>query len=139
MAKGARGSQGGTYGANAVACAAALATLDAIEQEHLVENAAQRGEQMWQQLHALKSDYPMIATIRGKGLMLGMEIGNGPQEPRPDLAQKLTEASERHGLLLLRCGIDGQIVRWLPPLVVTEADVTEAATRFSKALAEVAA
>lgn len=138
MAKGAPGSQGGTYGANAVACAAALATLDAIEQEHLVENAAERGEQMWQQLHTLKNDYPIIATIRGKGLMLGMEIGNGPQEPRPDLAQKLTEASERHGLLLLRCGIDGQIVRWLPPLVVTEAEVTDAVTRFSKALAEVA-
>ncbi len=139
MAKGAPGSQGGTYGANAVSCAAALATLEVIEQEHLVENAAKRGEQMWQQLHTLKNDYPIIATIRGKGLMLGMEIGNGPQEPHPDLAQKLTEASERHGLLLLRCGIDGQIVRWLPPLVVTEEEVTDAVTRFSKALAEVSA
>ena len=137
MAKGAPGSQGGTYGANAVSCAAALATLRVIEQENLIENAAARGTELWDQLHALQNDYPIISTIRGKGLMLGMEIGKGPQEPRPDIALRLTEAAEAQGLLLLRCGIDGQIVRWLPPLVVTDEEVIDAVARFAKALAEV--
>jgi 4-aminobutyrate aminotransferase-like enzyme len=139
MAKGMPGSQGGTYGANAVACAAALATLDVIEQEKLVENAAARGQQMLEQLQAVQRDYAWIADIRGKGLMLGMEIAESPTRPLPDLAGKITAACEAEGLLLLRCGIDGQTVRFLPPLVVNEAEINDAMARLSRALQKVAA
>ena len=139
MRRGAPGSQGGTYGANAVACAAALATLEVIEHEQLVDNAAQRGQQLLEQLQALQRQHPLIATIRGKGLMLGMEIAESRLQPRADIAARLTAACEQQGLLLLRCGIDGQIVRWLPPLVVSEADINEGVTRFERALQEVAA
>lgn len=139
MRRGAPGSQGGTYGANAVACAAALATLEVIEHEQLVDNAAQRGQQLLEQLQALQRQHPLIATIRGKGLMLGMEIAESRLQPRADIAARLTAACEQQGLLLLRCGIDGQIVRWLPPLVVSEADINEGVTRFERALQEIAA
>ena len=130
---------GGTYGANAVACAAALATLDVIEQEQLVENAAARGEQMLSQLHALQRDYPWIAEIRGKGLMLGMEIAESPDRPLPQVAANIAAACEAEGLLLLRCGIDGQTVRFLPPLVVSEVEVNDAMARLGRALQKVAA
>lgn len=139
MRRGAPGSQGGTYGANAVACAAALATLEVIEHEQLVDNAAQRGQQLLEQLQVLQRQHPLIATIRGKGLMLGMEIAESRLQPRADIAARLTAACEQQGLLLLRCGIDGQIVRWLPPLVVSEADINEGVTRFERALQEIAA
>ncbi|MDQ2075626.1 aspartate aminotransferase family protein [Marinimicrobium sp. ABcell2] len=134
MKQGFPGSQGGTYGANAVACAAALATLEVIKEESLVENARARGEQLLERLEAYRDEYAWIDEIRGKGLMLGMEIANGPQRPRPDVAEKLAAAAEQQGLLLLRCGTQGQIVRWLPPLVVKEDEVDDAVKRFGKAL-----
>ncbi|MEH6565212.1 MAG: aminotransferase class III-fold pyridoxal phosphate-dependent enzyme [Halopseudomonas sp.] len=138
MGKGMPGSQGGTYGANAVACAAALATLKVIDEQHLVANAAQQGERLLNQLSELQQRYSCIDTIRGKGLMLGMEIADDYRTPRADLAAQLSEAAEAHGLLLLRCGTDGQIVRWLPPLTVSESEIDDAVSRFANALQEVA-
>ncbi|WP_341706421.1 aminotransferase class III-fold pyridoxal phosphate-dependent enzyme [Halopseudomonas sp.] len=139
MSKGLAGSQGGTYGANAVACAAALATLEVIEQEHLIRNAAQQGELLAERLRGLQERFAIIDTLRGKGLMLGMEIADDFRSPRGDLAAQLTSAAEEQGLLLLRCGTEGQIVRWLPPLTVSSAEVDEAVARFSRALEQVAA
>lgn len=139
MSKGLAGSQGGTYGANAVACAAALATLEVIEQERLVDNAARQGELLRERLHGLKERFPLIDTLRGKGLMLGMEIADDFRTPRGDLAAQLASAAEAQGLLLLRCGTEGQIVRWLPPLTVSSAEVDEAVARFTRALEQVAA
>lgn len=138
MNKGLPGSQGGTYGANAVACAAALATLDVFEEEDLVRNAAERGEQLYRRLDAFKQAHVRIDDLRGKGLMLGMEIGHGPDHPRPDIAEKLTIEAEKRGLLLLRCGTAGQIIRWLPPLVVTADEIDDAADRFHLALESIA-
>lgn len=138
MAKGLAGSQGGTYGANAVSCAAALATLQVLDNENLVANAAARGQQLQDQLQTLRQGYPLLADLRGKGLMLGLEVAESPGQPLPDLAAELTRASEEEGLLLLRCGTDGQIIRWLPPLIVSETEVTDAVTRFSRALQRVA-
>ncbi len=134
MSKGLPGSQGGTYGANAVACAAALATLDVVEGEKLVANAAERGEQLYSRLDAYKKEYAWIDDLRGKGLMLGMEIAHSPDRPRADIAEKLATEAEKRGLLLLRCGTSGQIIRWLPPLVVSAEEVDDAADRFGKVL-----
>ncbi|WP_439509415.1 aspartate aminotransferase family protein [Marinimicrobium koreense] len=138
MNKGLPGSQGGTYGANAVACAAALATLDVVEGEKLVANAAERGEQLYARLEAYKKEYAWIDDLRGRGLMLGMEIAHSPDRPRADIAEKLAKESEKRGLLLLRCGTAGQIIRWLPPLVVSAEEVDDAADRFGKVLEAVA-
>ncbi len=139
MSKGMPGSQGGTYGANAVACAAALATLKVIDDEQLVANAARQGERLLSQLTELQQRYSCIDTLRGKGLMLGMEIADDYRTPRADLAGDLSAAAEAQGLLLLRCGTDGQIVRWLPPLTVSAEEVDDAVARFAKALQQVAA
>jgi 4-aminobutyrate aminotransferase len=71
--------------------------------------------------------------------MLGMEIADDFRTPRGDLAARLTSAAEAQGLLLLRCGTEGQIVRWLPPLTVSSAEVDEAVARFTRAAEQVAA
>ena len=137
MNHGLPGSQGGTYGANAVACAAALATLEVIEQEQLVDNAAARGRHLRSKLDQLKDTHPFIDEVRGLGLMLGMEICRAPRQPDGDLAGKLVAAAEQKGLLLLRCGTHGQIIRWLPPLTVSDVEIDEAVHAFSEAVAEV--
>ena len=136
MRKGWPGSQGGTYGGNAVACAAALATLEVIDEEGLVENAAVRGEQLRDRLQTLAEQYPTIGDVRGKGLMLGTEIVDRHGAPDGPKAQALIGECERRGLLLISCGAYGkQIIRWLPPLIVNEAQVDEAAGVFADALA----
>ena len=139
MSKGLAGSQGGTYGANAVACAAALATLEVIDKEQLVDNAAQQGGLLGKRLHELQQRFLLIDTVRGKGLMLGMEIADDYRHPRGEQAAAIVAAAEAEGLLLLRCGTEGQIVRWLPPLTVSSAEVDEAVARFARAVQKVAA
>ncbi len=134
MARGFPGSQGGTYGANAVACAAALATIEVIEQEGLVDNARDMGAQLRQRLEQLQRAYSCIAEVRGMGLMLGMEIVGDDRQPDGDRAAALLKACEQAGLLLLRCGSHGQVVRWLPPLIVDAAQLDEAVTIFEQAL-----
>lgn len=134
MAKGLPGSQGGTYGANAVACAAALATMDVIDEEKLVERAGENGAYLRKRLQALQDRYPEIDEIRGMGLMLGMEIVSAEGTPSGDRAAALLKHSEQQGLLLLRCGTHGQVVRWLPPLVATTEHIDEAMEKFQRAL-----
>lgn len=134
MSKGLPGSQGGTYGANAVSCAAALATLDVIDKENLVANASQRGHYMHEQLAALQQRHQCIDEIRGMGLMLGMEIVDQQKAPNGEHAGALLKAAEAEGLLLLRCGIHGQVVRWLPALTVTDNEIDDAVRAFERAL-----
>jgi len=134
MSKARPGSQGGTYGANAVACAAALATIDVIKNEKLVDNAKTTGAYLREQLDELQEKHQFIDAIHGMGLMHGMEIVDANGKPDGEQAGKLMKAAEKQGLLLLRCGIHGQIVRWLPPLVVTQEEVDEAMTRFARAI-----
>lgn len=136
MARGWMGSQGGTYGGNAVACAAALATLDVIRDEGLVENAAARGEQLRTRLEDIQSRYPEIARISGKGLMIGTHMVDENGHPDGDRAARLLKDCERRGLLLIRCGAwGGQVVRWIPPLIATAEQIDWAMDRFEEALA----
>ncbi|WP_022948199.1 aspartate aminotransferase family protein [Methylohalobius crimeensis] len=134
MKQGFPGSQGGTYGANAVACAAALATLDVFEQENLLANVRENGAYLRQQLERLQSAYRFIDEIRGMGLMLGMEIVDDKKQPSGERAAQLLKESEAAGLLMLRCGTHGQVVRWLPPLIVTREQIDEAVGLFEQAL-----
>lgn len=136
MEQGWPGSQGGTYGGNAVACAAALATLAVIEEEGLVANAAQQGEHLRARLEALQDEHPAMDDVRGKGLMLGVEIVDGEGRPDGERAGRLLKEAERRGLLLIRCGAyGGQVVRWLPPLIVTGEQIDQAVDIFAEALA----
>ncbi|WP_265446684.1 aspartate aminotransferase family protein [Flexivirga meconopsidis] len=128
------GSQGGTYGANAVACAAAIATLDVIEDEKLVPNAAERGEQLIERLRRTASGYDAISDVRGLGLMIGNEFRSASGEPDGATAAAVQREAARRGLLLLTCGPFGEVVRFIPALVVTKEEVDEAAALWSESV-----
>ena len=116
-----------------VACAAALATLDVIEEEGLVDNAGAQGAHLKERLEQLADKHECIGDVRGKGLMVGVEFH---KDGKPDgaRAEKIAKECEKHGLLLLRCGPGKQVVRFLPPLVVTREQVDEGVDIFAKAV-----
>lgn len=126
MSKAWAGSQGGTYGANAVACAAALATLEVITEENLVGNARERGAQLRGLLERVAAEHSAITDVRGLGLMLGNEFRDADGRPDGATAARAQQAAAERGLLLLTCGPWGQVVRFIPALVVTEEQVEEA-------------
>jgi 4-aminobutyrate aminotransferase len=138
MAKAWPGSQGGTYGANAVACAAAVATLDVIRDEHLVENAAERGAQLKDALQMVADKHDQITDVRGLGLMIGNEFRDADGKPDPAAATAAQQEAARRGLLLLTCGAWGQVVRFIPALVVNPDQVDEAAGIWADAVSAVA-
>jgi 4-aminobutyrate aminotransferase len=132
MSKAWPGSQGGTYGGNAVSAAAAIATLGVIEREGLVANAAARGVQLREGLDALQLRMPALSDIRGYGLMVGIEFTTADNEPLPGLAAAVQQKAIEHGLLLLTCGTRGNVVRVIPALNVSEQEIDlglEALTR----------
>jgi len=118
MAKAWPGSQGGTYGGNPVACAAALATLDVIEQENLVDNAATMGERLRAGLQKVAFEHKAIGDVRGLGLMLGNEFVTADGAPDTEAAARAQREAGEHGLMLLQCGAYNNVVRMIPALVV---------------------
>jgi 4-aminobutyrate aminotransferase len=123
------GSQGGTYGGNAVACAAALATLDVIEAEGLVANAAERGTELIDGARKIGENTPSIGDVRGIGLMVASEFTAADGSPDTATANRAQQTAAEHGLLLLTCGAYGNVVRMIPPLIV-DADQIEAGLRI---------
>lgn len=126
MAKAWPGSQGGTYGGNAVACAAAIATLDVIRDEGLVENARVVGAALADGLEKVAANTAGIGDVRGLGLMLGSEFVTADGQPDPGTAQRAQQKAAELGLLLLTCGPFGNVVRMIPALVVTKEQVEDA-------------
>jgi 4-aminobutyrate aminotransferase len=118
MGKAWPGSQGGTYGGNPVSCAAALATLDVIEQEELVENAATMGQRLLTGLQKVASEHTTIGDVRGLGLMLGSEFVTADGQPDPQTAGRVQREAGERGLMLLMCGAHNNVVRMIPALVV---------------------
>ncbi|GAB3442902.1 aspartate aminotransferase family protein [Actinophytocola sediminis] len=135
MAKAWPGSQGGTYGGNAVACAAALATLDVVQSEHLVENAADMGTRLREGLAKVAADVPAIGDVRGLGLMLGNEFVDQDGDPDPATAARVQQAASAAGLLLLTCGAAGNVVRMIPPLIVTAEQIDDGLALWREAVA----
>lgn len=129
------GSQGGTYGANAVSCAAAVATIDVIAEEQLVDNAAQRGAQLLAEAKDRAVDG--IGDVRGLGLMVGIEFTASDGSPDTARAQAAQQEAARRGLLLLTCGAHMNVVRMIPPLVVTKEEIDEGLSIWSEVLATV--
>ncbi|MFI2334772.1 aspartate aminotransferase family protein [Nocardia rhamnosiphila] len=134
MGKAWPGSQGGTYGGNAVACAAALATLDVIESEGLVENAAVRGDQLLAGVRAAETK--AVGDVRGLGLLVGSEFITPDGTPDRETATAAQQLAATKGLLLLTCGAHMNVVRMIPPLIVSEAQIADALTIWSEVLAE---
>ena len=134
------GAHGGTYGGNAVACAAAVATLDVIESEGLLANAARQGERLLAGLREAAEGHTCVAEVRGRGLMIGIELAQGPDlTPRPDLVKAILHEAFERKLLLLSCGTYGQVVRVIPPLVTTDEEIATAIGIISDSLAAVGA
>ncbi len=129
------GSHGGTYGGNAVACAAGAATIRAMREEKMIENAAERGIQLVTGLRKLQEEYSQIGDVRGKGLMIGTEfvVGSGPDKAKP-LVKEVVHAAEARDLLLLTCGTYDNVVRWIPPLNVTSEQINDGLSAFGEAL-----
>ena len=129
------GSHGGTYGGNVVACAAAEATVRVLQEEGLVENAARLGEKLLVRLQALQDPYPSLGDVRGLGLMLGVEfVVPGGRTPDKNRTKAIQRACIEAGLLLLTCGTDENIIRWIPPLIITDQELEEALNIFERAL-----
>ena len=132
------GTHGGTYGGNAVACAAGAATVRAIKEEGLVANAAARGEQLIGGLRKLQAEFPVIGEVRGRGLMVSVEF-TSDDHPDTTTSKAIVKVALESGLILLTCGTYDNVIRWIPPLVVTEAEIAEALAIFAGALDTVAA
>ncbi len=133
------GSIGGTYGGNAVACAAGVATVRAMRDEKMLENAAERGIQLMTGLRKFQEEYPQIGDVRGKGLMVGTEfIIDGSQAKAKQFVRDVIRSAEEKNLLLLSCGTYDNIVRWIPPLNVTGQQINDSLTIFGEALKETA-
>ena len=134
------GAHGGTYGGNAVACAAAVATLDVIDSEGLLANATRQGERLLGGIRSAAEGRTCVAEVRGRGLMIGIEFAQGAElTPRPDLAKGLLQEAFNRKLLLLSCGTYGQVVRVIPPLVTTDAEVETAIGFIGESLAAIGA
>ncbi len=134
------GSHGGTYGGNAVACAAAVATLDVIDSEGLLANATRQGERLIDGIRTAVQGHTCVAEVRGRGLMIGIEFAQGSElTPRPDLAKGLLHEAFDRKLLLLSCGTYGQVVRIIPPLVTTDDEVDSAIGIIGESLAAIGA
>ena len=121
------GGLGGTYGGNPVACAAALAVIDVIESERLVERARAIGELMTGRLRALQDDDPRLAEVRGRGAMIAVELVRPDTlEPDADLTRRVAAAAHAQGLVVLSCGTWGNVLRFLPPLSISDELLSEA-------------
>jgi len=132
-----RGAHGSTYGGNPVACAAGLAVLETIRDEDLVANASVRGAELSAGLGKVAAEDDRIGDIRGLGLMIGVEFTTDPATSEPDgtLPDALMAACADNGLLVLTCGRQHEVVRWIPPLDVTAAEIAEAIEIFGETLA----
>lgn len=138
MEKWQRGAHGNTYGGNPLCCAAALTTLNLVEKE-LAANAATVGDYFMAQLRAMQKSYECIGEVRGRGLMIGMELVRDRQtkEPAKKLCDDLITRSFHNGLLLLSCG--QSTIRFMPPLMINQHDVDEAITILRASLDELLA
>ncbi len=121
------GGLGGTYGGNPLACAAALAVIETIEQDGLVERAREIGSALLGRFTALQATDPRIGDVRGRGAMVAVELVQpGTTEPDPALTARIAAAAHAEGLVVLTCGTWGNVLRFLPPLSIPDHLLTEA-------------
>lgn len=138
MARWQTGSHGGTYGGNAVSCAAAAATIRVLREEGLIENAAKMGGAILAGLRDLQKRFPIIGDVRGKGLMIATEFSKANGEPDAKTAKAVRQACQESNLLLLTCGPYGNVIRWIPPLIIDEGQIDEGLGIFTDVLEKVA-
>lgn len=138
MAEWTTGSHGGTYGGgSAIASSAANATIDVLLDEDLVGNAASMGQYLMDGLRDLQAEHPVIGDVRGRGLMVATEFSKPDGKPDAETATAVQKGCLNRNLLLLSCGSYKNIIRWIPPLIVTAEQIDEALSIFNDALSAV--
>jgi 4-aminobutyrate aminotransferase len=137
MQKWSRGAHGNTFGGNPLCCAAALATLDLVEHQYQA-NAAKVGDYFMKKLQVLAGRHEAVGEIRGKGLMIGMELvtDKAGKTPAKELCDAIINRAYHNGLILLSCG--QSTLRFMPPLMINESDVDEAVELLDRSVAECA-
>jgi 4-aminobutyrate aminotransferase / (S)-3-amino-2-methylpropionate transaminase / 5-aminovalerate transaminase len=125
-----------TFGGNPISCAAALANLAVIRDEQLIDNSARRGEELSTRLRSMQDKHAMIGDVRGKGLMIGVELvrDRKSKEPADREAKQVRAALREQGVLVGVGGVYGNVVRFQPPLSMTASECEQAATAFESVL-----
>ncbi|MHA7848640.1 4-aminobutyrate--2-oxoglutarate transaminase [Serratia sp. D1N4] len=131
------GGLGGTYAGNPLAVAAALAVLEVIEEEQLCQRSQRLGQHLVEVLQQARKHCPAIADIRAKGSMVAVEF-NDPAtgKPSPEFTRQVQQKAQEEGLLLLSCGVYGNVIRFLYPLTIPDAQFSQALTILSRVLAQ---
>jgi 4-aminobutyrate aminotransferase-like enzyme len=126
-----------TFGGNPVCCAAALATIEVMEEENVLSNAQVVGNYLREKLEELKEKYLLVGDVRGMGLIQGVELVRDEKEPAVEEILQVFEATKRRGLLIGKGGLYGNVIRITPPLTATTEHVDEAMEILEHAMAEV--
>lgn len=131
MEKWSPGAHGSTFGGNPVNCAAAIATIQVIKQQKLVQNAEKLGKYLKDKLLKLQQKYDVIKEVRGLGLMIGVDFGDSK------IVKKIMNKCLEMGLVLVSTGADGTVIRFIPPLIVKKSEIDKALIIFEKALCRI--
>ena len=132
------GGLGGTFAGNPLACAAGLAVLDIFEQEKILDRAQQVGEHLQSRLRAMQADLPIIGEVRGLGPMAAIELVRDPhtREPAPEVTDHVVALARERGVLLIKAGLHGNVVRILAPLVIDDALLDHALDTLAGVIAD---
>jgi 4-aminobutyrate aminotransferase/(S)-3-amino-2-methylpropionate transaminase len=129
------GGLGGTFGGNPLACAAAVAVLEEVRRPEFLERARELGEVIRSRLDEIAERNPAVGQVRGLGPMLALELA----EPSPALARAVTTTAREKGLILLSCGLDGNVIRILVPLVISDSDLARGLELLEESLVDAGA
>lgn len=132
------GQLGGTFSGSPAACAAALAVLDVIEEENLVNRAVEIGERMMTVFHSWKEKYEIVGDVRGLGAMTAIELvkDKGTKEPASEEVKAILKETHSKGVITISAGIYSNVLRFLPPLVITDEQLEEGLTILEAAIAK---
>lgn len=130
-----QGSHGGTYGGNPMGCAAALATIEVLTEDGFLDAVNARGDQLRGRLADLAADDPTLIDVRGPGLMVATEFRHDDRSPDAERVGRIVaHCRDESRVLLMSTGAEGAVVRWMPPLTVSEEEIDEAVAAFGEAL-----
>ena len=133
------GEHGTTYGGNAVACAAARAVVETIERDELCARAERLGAHALERVRGWQAEVPALVDVRGLGLMIGLELRHSDGSAAKDLVKKTLAGALRRDLLVLSCGVEGNVIRLLPPVTISEPDLDRGLTILESSLVEACA
>src|SRR5690606_4256153 len=134
------GQLGGTFGGSPISCAAGLAVLDIIEEENLVERARQIGRTMEERLQQMKEKFDLIGDVRGLGAMWAMELvkDRKTKEPAKEETVRILEQCWKRGLITISAGMYGNVIRFMPPLVIRDEELEEGLFILEEAVSKIA-